>query len=71
MKNIKTVICPVEDFNVFDKKVNKLLSEGWQLIDRKTISVKGDPNEVGSVAIVQSLYAEFEKDVCYFEEVTL
>lgn len=71
MKNIKTVICPVEDFNVFDKKVNKLLSEGWQLIDRKTVSIKGDPNEVGSAAITQSLYAELEKDVCYFEEVTL
>ena len=71
MKKIKTVICPVEDFEIFDKKVNKLLSEGWKLINRKIISIKGEPNEVGSTSTVQSLYAEFEKEVCYFEEVTL
>lgn len=71
MKKIKTVIFPVEDFDIFDKKVNKLLAENWKLICRKIISVKGEPNEVGSTPMVQSLYAEFEKEVCYFEEVTL
>lgn len=71
MKQIKTVIQPIENIDNFDNKVNKLLSEGWKLINRKIISIKGEPNEVGSTSTIQSLYAEFEKEVCYFEEVTL
>lgn len=71
MKKIKTIIQPIEEYKVFDRKVNIALSEGWKLIDRKVISTKGEPNEVGSTAVIQSIYAEFEKEVCYFEEVTL
>lgn len=67
---IKTVICSVEYFNIFDKQVNKLLSEGWKLTNRKVVGIKGEPNEAGNAPAIQSLYAELEKEDCYFEEVT-
>lgn len=70
MKKIKTVIKPIDDYNTFDNIINNLLLNGWYIVDRKIISIKGEPNEVGSTSTVQSLYAELEKEVCYFEEVT-
>lgn len=71
MKQIKTVIRPAEDSKSFDNIINNLLLEGWNIVDRKIIIIKGEPNEVGSASAVQSLYAELEKEVCYFEEITL
>ena len=70
MKQIRTIIQPTEDVDIYDKKVNKLLSEGWELTDRQIISIKGEPNEVGSATTRNAFYAEFEKEVCYFEEIT-
>ena len=49
----------------------KQKENGWYIVNRKIISIKGEPNEVGSSSTTQSLYAELEKEVCYFEEVTL
>lgn len=63
MKQIITVIQPIEESDSYYKQVNKLLSEGWELTDRKTISIKGEPNEVGSATVVSALYAELEKDI--------
>lgn len=62
MKQIKTVIEPFSLSDKFDKKVNRLLSEGWELKKRGLTTANGEPNEVGSCAIVQALYAELEKD---------
>lgn len=61
MKEIKTVVHSIYAVKLFDDEVNKLLIEGWKLNKRNIISVKGEPNEVGSSAIVQALYAEFER----------
>lgn len=70
MKKIKTIIKPIDDYSTFDNIINNLLLNGWNIVDRKIINIKGEPNEVGSASTVQSLYAELEKEVCYFEEVT-
>lgn len=58
MKEIKTVIYPIDDKDIFDKVVNNRLAKGWILKKRGTISVQGEPNEVGSTSTVVSLYAE-------------
>lgn len=72
MKQIKTVICPIENASEFDKAINNLLQKQWELKKRTTIAVKGYPNEVGSCAIIQGLYAELERQELPFpEEVTL
>ena len=71
MKQIKTVIQPIENYKLFDIQVNNLLLEGWKLTKRATINIQSEPNEVGSTAIIQALYAEFEKYNYYFEEITL
>lgn len=62
MKKIKTIIEPIERPDIFDKRVNILLTAGWDIINRKLISVMGEPNEVGSAGVFQALYAEFEKE---------
>ena len=62
MKQIKTVIEPFALSDKYDKKVNRLLSEGWKLKKRGITTASGEPNEVGSCAVVQVLYAELEKD---------
>ena len=61
LKQIKTVTYPIYESVLFDEKVNSLLNKGWKMNKREIISVKGEVNEVGSSAIVQTLYAEFEK----------
>lgn len=72
MKQIKTVIEPFSDVVGFDNKVNKLLENGWKLVSRKTISLTGEPNEVGSSARIQMLCAELERHIPPFpEEITL
>ena len=72
MKQIKTVVCPIEQAHRFDKAINLLLQERWALTKRATISVKGEPNEVGSCPTIQALYAELERqEPPYPEEITL
>ena len=71
MKEIRTVITAVNEPLRYDAIVNQLLNAGWVLTKRAIISVEGEPNEVGSCAIIQGLYAELERNKPHFEEITL
>lgn len=72
MKQIKTVIRPFALAAEFDKQVNGFLSEGWELKKRGMTYASGEPNEVGSCATIQVLYAELERQQKPFpEEITL
>lgn len=70
MKQIKTVLLPYEDLNEFDKEVNRLLSEGWQLNKREIQRVSGQISEAFSAPLVYVLYAELERNIYTFEEIT-
>lgn len=70
MKQIKTVLLPYEELNAFDKQVNQLLSEGWQLNKREIQKVSGQINDAFSTPFVYVLYAELERIIPQFEEVT-
>lgn len=61
MLKIKTVVCPFSMPDKFDKKVSGLILNGWKLKKRGITTAQGEPNEVGSYAITQVLYAELEK----------
>lgn len=61
MLKIKTVICPFSMPDKFDKTVSGLIINGWKLKKRGITTASGEPNEVGSCAVVQVLYAELEK----------
>lgn len=69
MKQIKTVIEPINRIFQFDNEINKLLACGWQLKKREIISIQGDISEAFNVSTAKVLYAELEKS--HFEEVTL
>lgn len=71
MKQIKTVIQPIEKANSFDIAVNELLREGWELKTRKIIHTQGELSEAFNAPVVRFLYAELEKQQPIFEEVTL
>lgn len=72
MKQIKTVICPIEYAYSFDKEVNRLIANGWVLKHRELINTRGEVSEAFNAAVVQSLYAELERNTKpYPEEVTL
>lgn len=71
MKQIKTIMKPYDFLNEFDKEVNKLLSEGWTLNKREIQKVSGEISEAFSVPAVYVLYAELERFVMPFEEITL
>lgn len=71
MKQIKTVILPIEQANFFDALVNCLLIDGWQLKTRKIISSTGELSEAFNAATVRFLYAELERHEPPFpEEIT-
>ena len=72
MKQIATVIQPIEQAKSFDALVNSLLTEGWELKARKIISEKGELSEAFNAPVVRFLYAELERDEPPFpEEITL
>lgn len=71
MKQIKTVIRPYERLYEFDNEVNSFLSEGWTLKKREIQKVSGEISEAFSVPAVYVLYAELERFVADFEEITL
>ena len=72
MKQIKTVICPIEYAYSFDKEINRLIADGWDMSNRGLISTRGEVSEAFNTSIVQSLYAELERNTKpYPEEVTL
>lgn len=71
MKQIKTVMRPYSELYEYDEQVNKLLSEGWILRKREIQRVSGEISEAFNVPAVYVLYAELERFVMPFEEVTL
>ena len=71
MKQIATVIQPIEQAKSFDTLVNSLLIDGWQLKERKIISSTGELSEAFNAAAVRFLYAELERHEPPFpEEIT-
>lgn len=71
MKQIKTVIYPLESAYSYDDTVNSLIAEGWELKKRTTIHACGEMSESFNAPIVKALYAELERNVPPFpEEVT-
>ena len=71
MKQIKTVLKPYSELYAFDNEVNRLLSEGWILRKREIQRVAGEVSESFNVPAVYVLYAELDRTVTSFEEVTL
>lgn len=71
MKQIKTIIKPYSALYEYDKEVNKYLSEGWQLKKREIQKMPGEVTEAFAIPAIFVLYAELEKNVPDFEEVTL
>lgn len=71
MKQIKTVLKPYERLNEFDKEVNALLADGWNIRKREIQKVSGEISEAFAVPAVYVLYAELERIIEDFEEVTL
>jgi hypothetical protein len=71
LKQIKTIIKPYEQLYDYDEEVNRYLSEGWELTKREIQRISGEISEAFCVPPVYVLYAELEKDIQTFEEVTL
>lgn len=71
MKQIKTIIKPYEQLYSYDEEVNKYLSEGWKLNKREIQRVSGEITEAFTVPVIFVLYAELEKEIPDFEEITL
>ena len=51
--------------------MNQLLENGWKLTERKTVKTAGDISESFNIPVVMALYAELEREIEWFEEVTL
>lgn len=71
MKQIKTVIRPLSNATQFDMTINRLLCDGWSLINRKIIDTPGEITESFSFPVISVLYAELEKNISDFEEITV
>lgn len=72
MKQIKTVITPLERLNEYDNAVNELIKDGWILVKREIITISGDITEAFNAIPIKALYAELERyNTPLFEEVTL
>lgn len=67
---IKTVVYPLYQAHKFDIVVNRLLTEGWKLKKRETVRIQGEVSEAFNTPIISAVYAELEKDIPEFEEVT-
>lgn len=61
MKQIKTVIKPINSVTEYDNTINQLLNDGWQLKKRQIIESPGDISESFNFPVVRFLYAELEK----------
>lgn len=72
MKQIRTVIQPLCSATRFDNIINRLLSEGWELKNRKIVDVPGELSESFNSLTVNVLYAELERHNPPFpEEITI
>lgn len=63
MKQINTIIKPIERLAEFDADVNALLAEGWTLKKRETMKATGMLSDAYNAPIITLLYAEMERDV--------
>lgn len=71
MKQIKTVLLPYSELEKYDREVNRLLAEGWNLRKREIQKVAGEVSEAFNVPWEYVLYAELDRTVMPFEEITL
>lgn len=72
MKQIKTVVEPIDGAAQFDATINRLLGDGWELKKRTVIDNPGDLSDAFNFPVVRLLYAELErKHIGRFEEITL
>ena len=71
MKQVRTVIRPISSAIQFDMTVNRLIEEGWELKTRKALNTLGDISESFNFPACQVLYAELEREIEQFEEITL
>lgn len=61
MRQIKTILRPVERAAEFDMEVNKLLRRGWSMKRQEVLKLPDAPNEAFNVATFPVLYAELER----------
>lgn len=72
MKEIKTVVQPIEYAHHFDTLVNCLLIDGWELKNRKVVTAPGELSEAFNASVVRLLYAELERhNPPYPQEITI
>lgn len=72
MREIKTVIQPIEHATAFDALVNCLLIDGWTLTKREIKSLPGPLSDSYNAPTVFVLYGELERNVPPFpEEITI
>lgn len=71
MKQIKTILKPYSALYEYDKEVNQFLSEGWTLKKREIQKVSGEVNESFNAPFIYVLYAELERYIIPFDEITL
>lgn len=72
MREIKTVIEPIEHATKFDMFINCLLSNDWELKQRKIITMPSEITEASNTIPICCLYAELERNKpIYPEEVTI
>ena len=58
MKQIKTIVNRLDNHEDFDEEVNRALSDGWSLIERRVIVPKA---QATNYYTYHMLYAELEK----------
>ena len=63
MKQIKTVVCTMDTPKRFDKEVNALLADGWELVKRKLVHQPGGNAFMTEYSYYPAFYAEMEKEV--------
>lgn len=68
MRQIKTVIHPLERATKFDAEVNALLSDGWTLKRQEVLKLQDAPSEAFNTATFPVLYAELTREVPPFPE---
>lgn len=72
MKQIKTILAPINNTIQYDNAINSLLANGWELKKRKIITTQGELSEAFNAPMVRFLYAELERYKPPFpEEITI
>lgn len=71
MRQIKTILCPVDCSSDFDEAVNAAITDGWKLVSRRLTDPISLPGNDISAYTTRVLYAELERYVPeYPEEIT-